>query len=67
MAETEQAPQTKLPEVKPDRSRHEAWEEQDREVARISETVQPGSAAPSRAGITGPGSGADSERMVNKP
>jgi hypothetical protein len=31
----------------------------DEEVARISRTVEPGSAAPSRATITGPGSGAD--------
>lgn len=33
----------------------------DEEVARISRTLQPGSDAPSRAGITGSGSGADTE------
>ena len=33
----------------------------DEEVAAISRTVQPHAAAPSRAGITGPGSGADGE------
>ena len=31
------------------------------EVGAISETVQPGNDAPSRAGITGSGSGADSQ------
>lgn len=31
----------------------------DAEVAAISRTIQPGSDAPSRAGITGSGSGAD--------
>ena len=31
----------------------------DAEVARISRTVEPGASAPSRAGITGSGSGAD--------
>ncbi len=31
----------------------------DDEVARISRTIEPGSASPSRAGITGSGSGAD--------
>lgn len=31
----------------------------DREVELISRQIQPGSDAPSRAGITGPGSGAD--------
>lgn len=34
----------------------------DRGVERMSRTVQPGSDAPSRAGITDEGSGADSER-----
>lgn len=34
----------------------------DEEVAAISRTIEPGSAAPSRAGITGGGSGADGER-----
>jgi hypothetical protein len=33
----------------------------DAEVAAIGRTIQPGSAAPSRAGITGSGSGADAE------
>ena len=36
-------------------------EQDDDEVAAMSRTVQPGSAAPSRAGISGRGSGADSE------
>ena len=31
----------------------------DEEVARISRTIEPGSGSPSRAGITGSGSGAD--------
>ncbi len=31
----------------------------DAEVAAISRTIEPGSSAPSRAGITGSGSGAD--------
>ena len=53
--------------VKPGEARRPEWEEQDREVERITQTVQPGSDAPSRAGITGPGSGADSERLSNKP
>lgn len=34
----------------------------DEEIAAMSHTVEPGSAAPSRAGITGSGSGADGER-----
>ena len=34
----------------------------DREVEQELQTVRPGSDAPSRAGITGPGSGADAER-----
>jgi hypothetical protein len=33
----------------------------DEEVARISREIRPGSAAPSRAGITNSGSGADGE------
>lgn len=37
-------------------------EEADREVERISRTVVPQGDAPSRAGITGPGSGADSQK-----
>ena len=34
----------------------------DREVERETQTVRPGSAAPSRAGITEIGTGADSQR-----
>ena len=34
----------------------------DREIAAMSRTIEPGSASPSRAGITGGGSGADGER-----
>lgn len=33
----------------------------DEEIAAMSRTVEPGSAAPSRAGISGRGSGADTE------
>jgi hypothetical protein len=40
----------------------DAEPQNDEEIAAMSRTVQPGSAAPSRAGITGPGSGADGER-----
>jgi hypothetical protein len=40
----------------------DAERQDDDEVAAMSRTVQPGSAAPSRAGITGAGSGADDER-----
>lgn len=34
----------------------------DEEVARISRTVVPGADAPSRSGISGPGSGADNQK-----
>ena len=40
----------------------DAEPQNDEEIAAMSRTVQPGSAAPSRADITGPGSGADGER-----
>jgi lipopolysaccharide biosynthesis regulator YciM len=40
----------------------DAEPQDDEEIAAMTRTVQPGSAAPSRAGITGPGSGADGER-----
>ncbi len=40
----------------------DAEPQNDEEIAAMSRTIQPRSAAPSRAGITGPGSGADSER-----
>jgi hypothetical protein len=40
----------------------DAEPQNDEEVAAMTRTVQPGSAAPSRAGITGSGSGADGER-----
>lgn len=36
-------------------------EQDDEEIAAMSRTVQPHSAAPSRAGVSGRGSGADSE------
>lgn len=35
----------------------------DTELSTMSETVQPGSDAPSRAGITGSGSGADNQGL----
>lgn len=38
-------------------------DEDDSDLATMSETVVPGSAAPSRAGITGPGSGADGQGL----
>lgn len=41
----------------------EAWRRADEEVERMTQTVQPGSDAPSRSGITGPGSGADGEAL----
>lgn len=44
---------------KSDAERQKEWDEQDREVESITQTVIPGSDAPSRANITGPGSGAD--------
>jgi hypothetical protein len=40
----------------------DAEPQNDEEIAAMSRTIQPRSAAPSRAGISGPGSGADSER-----
>jgi hypothetical protein len=40
----------------------DAEPQNDEEIAAMTRTVQPRSAAPSRAGITGAGSGADSER-----
>ncbi len=39
----------------------DAEPQDDDEIAAMTRTIQPGSAAPSRAGITGPGSGADGE------
>lgn len=47
-----------------EREREKARERRgaDREVERETQTVRPGADAPSRAGITGPGSGADSQR-----
>ena len=35
----------------------------DREVERMTQTVQPGSDSPSRAGIVGEGSGADAQGL----
>jgi len=56
MADTD-APTDETP--KSDAQRRRDWDKQDREVERITRTVEPGSAAPSRANVTGPGSGAD--------
>ncbi|MDQ2801668.1 MAG: hypothetical protein M3Y41_02885 [Pseudomonadota bacterium] len=50
------------PQVKSDEERRREWAKQDEEVAKETRTIRPGSDAPSRAGITGPGSGADGER-----
>jgi hypothetical protein len=44
---------------KSDAERRREWDKQDREVAQITRTVEPESDAPSRANVTGPGSGAD--------
>ena len=41
----------------------EAWKRADEEVERMTQTVQPGSDAPSRSGIGGSGSGADGEGL----
>ena len=45
-------------------SRAPAFEpaQDDEDIARMSRVIEPGSAAPSRAGITDSGSGADGER-----
>ena len=67
MPDPAQSPEPDPPPVEPGEARRQQWEKQDREVERVTQTVQPGSDAPSRSGITGPGSGADSTRMVNKP
>jgi hypothetical protein len=50
------------PEAEAEETRRKEWERQDEEVAAITRTVEPKSDPPSRAGITGSGSGADSER-----
>ncbi len=39
----------------------DAGPQDDREIAAMSRTVEPGSDAPPRAGITGPGSGGDQQ------
>ncbi len=44
---------------KPTSDRKDAWDRQDEDLRREQETVVPHSDAPSRANITGPGSGAD--------
>ncbi len=41
---------------------HAIVTQSDEEIAALSRTIEPGSAAPSRAGITASGSGADSKR-----
>lgn len=45
----------------PTRTGADAAPQNDEEVAAITRTIQPHSDAPSRSGITGPGSGADSQ------
>lgn len=45
----------------PARTGADAAPQNDEEVAAITRTIQPHSDAPSRSGITGPGSGADSQ------
>lgn len=45
----------------PTRAGADAAPQNDEEVAAITRTIQPRSDAPSRSGITGPGSGADSQ------
>jgi hypothetical protein len=43
-------------------SRDDLAPQDDDEIARMTNEVEPGSDAPSRANITGPGSGADAEK-----
>ena len=50
-----------LNEAVTDRPAHVEGPGDDAEIARISREIQPGADAPDRAGITGNGSGADSE------
>ena len=55
------------PTPKTDAARRRDWAKQDAEVADISRTVQPKSDAPSRSGIGGEGSGADTQGTQAKP
>ena len=52
----------RIPEGVSSEAHQEENAKNDREVAAMTRTVQPHSDAPSRAGVTGPGSGADGER-----
>ena len=52
----------RFPEGASSEAHQEENAKNDREVASMTRTVQPHSDAPSRSGVTGPGSGADSER-----
>ena len=45
----------------PDKAGEDAMPQDDEEVAAMSRTIQPGSDAPSRAGVSGRGSGADDQ------
>jgi len=56
-----QAVEDALMETRQGARRDAAERGTDAEVAAISRTIEPGSAAPSRAGITPSGSGADAE------
>jgi hypothetical protein len=49
-------------QAKKERAKAEERSGPDREVEKELQTVRPGSDAPSRAGITSSGTGADSER-----
>ena len=45
----------------PGRTGEDAMPQDDEEIAAMSRTVEPGSDAPSRAGVSGRGSGADNQ------
>ena len=52
---------SKSSDNKSNEQREQDWADQDEEVRRITATVLPKKDAPSRAGITGGGSGADGQ------
>ena len=61
-AEDEQI-REQLEQLSPSSGAEQTPDEIDAEIERESRTVQPHSAAPSRSGITGSGSGADDEGL----
>ncbi len=62
MEERDRKPTPEQPGLEQEEARRREWAKQDKEVADITRTVEPHSDAPSRAGITPSGSGADRER-----